>query len=151
MSGSRVSSTLVRAALQQGKFDQAEKYLGRRYTTKGEVVEGRKLGRKLGYPTANMKPEAEPCPVAGVFAVRARQAESTRWLHGVASLGTRPVVGGQEFLIEVHLFDCSPDLYGEILEVDYVAKLRDEVHFESTEKLVEQMKIDEMKAREILV
>jgi riboflavin kinase/FMN adenylyltransferase len=150
VAGLKVSSTLVRRALAQGKFDRAEEYLGRRFTTKGKVIEGRKLGRKLGYPTANMKPEAEPCPIAGVFAVRARQLDSTQWLNGVASLGTRPAVGGQEFLIEVHLFDCSPDLYGQTLEVDYVAKIRDEENFNSTEGLIAGMNKDEKKAREIL-
>jgi riboflavin kinase/FMN adenylyltransferase len=149
-SESKVSSTLVRSALAEGKFDLAEAYLGRRYTSTGVVVEGKKLGRKLGYPTANMKPEAEPFPLSGVFAVRSRQIEDGRWMNGVASLGTRPAVDGQEFLIEVHFFDCSPDLYGKTMEVDYVEKIRDEECFDSMDALIVQMKKDELKARQIL-
>jgi riboflavin kinase/FMN adenylyltransferase len=148
--GERVSSTAVRAALKEGDIEAAEKFIGRRFMMQGEVIEGSKLGRELGYPTANMRLEAEPSPLSGVFAVRVRVASQGTWLNGVASLGKRPAVGGKEFLVEVHIFDFSADLYGRRLEVDFVAKIRDEENFESMSDLVAQIKKDECRAKEIL-
>jgi riboflavin kinase/FMN adenylyltransferase len=148
--GERVSSTVVREALAIGDLVKAEKFLGRPFTMSGEVIEGQGLGRGLGFPTANMKLEAEPCPVAGVFAVKARLEDESAWLDAVASLGNRPAVGGKEFLVEVHLFDFSADIYGQRLEVEFVAKIRDEENFDSIDALVDQMKLDEAQARKIL-
>ncbi len=146
----RVSSTTVRNLLANGGFERAQDFLGRRFTMQGEVIRGSQLGRKLGYPTANMKLEAEPSPLSGVFAVRARKTAETEYLDAIASLGTRPAIGGTEFLVEVHIFDYCGDLYGQQLEVDFVAKIRDEENFESMENLVAQMKKDESRARQIL-
>lgn len=148
--GSRVSSTAIRQMLAQGNFDGAEKFLGRRFTMQGEVIYGSQLGRKLGYPTANIKPGAEPCPLSGVFAVRTRMEKEVEWRDSVASLGTRPAVGGTDFLLEVHVFDFSAELYGQQIDVEFVAKIRDEEHFDSMNELVAQMKIDEAQARRVL-
>ena len=148
--GQRVSSTVVREALAGGNFERARNFLGRRFTMQGEVIQGSQLGRKLGYPTANMKPEAEPSPLSGVFAVRTREVAQEGWLDAVANLGKRPAIGGTEFLVEVHIFDFSADLYGQRLEVDFVAKIRDEENFDSMDDLIVQMKKDEAHAREIL-
>jgi riboflavin kinase/FMN adenylyltransferase len=148
--GERVSSTVIRKALASGDLVKAKKFLGRPFTMSGEVIEGQGLGRGLGFPTANMKLEAEPSPVAGVFAVKARLEEGSEWLNAVASLGNRPAVGGKEFLVEVHLFDFSADLYGQRMEVEFVAKIRDEENFDSMDALVEQMKLDAAQARKIL-
>jgi riboflavin kinase/FMN adenylyltransferase len=104
---------------------------------------------ELGYPTANLKVRARPCPLQGVFAVFARCAGG-RWLPAVSNLGYRPVVGGREPLLEVHFFDFDKDLYGQRLEVQFVAKLRDELNFESMDELVDQMKRDESLARTCL-
>jgi len=150
LDGVKVSSTAVRAALERGEFRVAERLLGRRFTVQGEVIRGSRLGHELGYPTANMRAEAEPCPLAGVFAVRARTLPEGLWRDSVASLGVRPAVGGKEFLVEVHVFDFTGDLYGQRLEVDFLEKIRDEQDFDCMDDLVAQMRRDEEKAREIL-
>jgi riboflavin kinase/FMN adenylyltransferase len=115
----------------------------------GHVVRGQRLGRRLGYPTANLRIRAEPSPVTGVLAVWARIAGGP-WLPGVANLGRRPVVGGRTALLEVHFFDFDEDIYGRRLDVQFVAKLRDEQHFDSLDALVEKMQGDEREARAIL-
>ncbi|NIP18057.1 MAG: bifunctional riboflavin kinase/FAD synthetase [Xanthomonadales bacterium] len=149
--GERVSSTRIRGLLAGGKFGEVEKLLGRPFTMQGRVLRGTQLGRKLGYPTANMRPAAFPSPLAGVFAVRARNLTGKGpWRDGVSSLGRRPVVGGKEFLVEVHLFDFDGDLYGRRLEVRFVKKLRNEQKFENLDALVAQMRRDEQEAREAL-
>jgi riboflavin kinase/FMN adenylyltransferase len=115
----------------------------------GRVVPGARLGRTLGYPTANLRVRALPSPVTGVLAAWAR-ATGGPWRPAVTNLGRRPAVGGGEPLLEVHFFDFDGDLYGQRLEVQFVAKLRDEQGFECIEDLVEQMKRDEQRARELL-
>jgi riboflavin kinase/FMN adenylyltransferase len=147
--GQRISSSGIREKLARGDFMAAAEFLGRPFTMEGHVVQGAKLGRKLGYPTANMKVRARPCPLQGVFAVFARCAGG-RWLPAVSNLGYRPAVGGREPLLEVHFFDFDKDLYGQRLEVQFVAKLRDELNFESMDELVDQMKRDEALARTCL-
>lgn len=146
----RISSSAVRRALGEGDFQNARELLGRPWCLSGKVFHGAKMGRQLGYPTANIKPAARPCPVAGVFAVQARIGTSGEWRDGVASLGVRPAVGGGEFLVEVHLFDFELDLYGKRLKVRMIEKLRDEADFDSMDALVAQMRQDELKARQIL-
>jgi riboflavin kinase/FMN adenylyltransferase len=151
--GERVSSTVVREALAAGDLERAERYLGRPFSMQGRVFRGTQLGRKLGYPTANMRLAAEPSPLAGVFAVQARVLcgpGDARWMNGVASLGRRPAVGGKEFLVEVHVFDFHGNLYGERLEVRFIRKLRDEANFADLDALVEQIQIDEAQARKAL-
>jgi len=146
----RISSSEIRQALAVGRLDDAAKYLGRPFTMSGVVIQGQQLGRELGYPTANMMLEAEPSPLAGIFAVQARIGGHETWLNAVASLGNRPAVGGTGFLVEVHIFDFSEDLYDQELEVRFVSKIRDEQNFDSLEKLVNRMKKDEALAREVL-
>ncbi len=147
--GERISSTAIRSALGQGDLARAEAMLGRPYTVTGRVVRGRQLGRDLGYPTANVRPWGGSTPLDGVFAVQARVGEGA-WRDGVASVGTRPAVGGGEPLIEVHLFDFDGDLYGKALETRFVRRLRGERDFPGLEALVEQMKNDESEARSVL-
>lgn len=147
--GERASSSSIRDCLAAGDLLQASRLLGRPYRMQGRVIRGRQLGRKLGYPTANMPLTVSPSPLMGVFAVRARYCNGD-WRDGVANLGTRPAVGGKEFLVEVHLFDFDGDLYGRRMEVEYVKKLRNEEHFEDIDDLVMQMREDEQLARECL-
>jgi len=147
--GRRVSSSGIREQLALGDFLSAGELLGRPFTMGGHVVRGAKLGRKLGYPTANLKIRARPSPLRGVFAVFARPAGG-RWLPAVSNLGWRPAVGGREPLLEVHFFDFDKDIYGQRLEVQFVAKLRDELDFGSVDDLVVQMKRDEAEARSCL-
>jgi riboflavin kinase/FMN adenylyltransferase len=147
--GVRVSSTAVRERLELADYPGAARLLGRPYRMMGRVVHGRQLGRALGFPTANLRLMRRKPPVWGISAVWVRGIDSHP-LPGVASLGTRPTVNGVEPLLEAHVFDFSGDLYGRSLEVEFVAKLRDEVKFESLDAMMVQMKIDGANARDIL-
>ena len=149
LDGERVSSTRIRAALQVGDFETATRLLGAPYSIGGRVVRGRQLGRTLGYPTANLRFDGKRPALSGVYAT---------WVHGVgerpwpsvSSFGTRPTVGGIEPLLEAHLFDFDGDLYGRRIEVEFVAKLRDEEKFPDLPALVEQMDRDARQARDML-
>ena len=104
MDGDRISSTRIRQAIQDGNLEAAARMLGRPYTVEGRVVEGRKLGRTIGFPTANVERGEEQFPPDGVWAVRAREGE--RRFDGVANLGLRPTVDGEGRTLEVHLFEA---------------------------------------------
>jgi riboflavin kinase/FMN adenylyltransferase len=145
----RVSSTAVRERLERGDCSGAARLLGRRYRMMGRVVRGAELGRTLGFPTANLRLMRRKSPLWGVFAVRVFGIDS-RPLGGVASLGTRPTVNGSEPLLEVYVFDFAGDLYRRRIEVEFIAKLRDEVKFGSIDAMVGQMKIDAAQARDLL-
>ena len=149
LDGERVSSSAVRAALAAGRLGQAARLLGRPYTISARVIGGERLGRRLGYPTANLPLRRRRSPLSGIFAVRVRGIASGA-LPAVASLGRRPTVGGGAMLLEVHVFDFSADLYGRRIEVEFVAKLRDEARFDTLEALVAQMHRDAEAARTIL-
>jgi len=144
--GQRASSTAIREFLAAGELEPARHLLGRPFRMAGRVIKGRQLGRQLGYPTANIRLAASPSPLKGIFAIKVRWGEGG-WHDGVANLGTRPAVGGEGFLVEVHLFDFNGNLYGQRLEVEFVKKLRDEAHFEDIDDLVVQMREDERQAR----
>jgi riboflavin kinase / FMN adenylyltransferase len=147
--GERVSSSGVRAALGRGDLAHAERWLGRPYSMIGRVVHGSHLGRELGFATANVKLHRKRTPLAGIFAVRVRGA-GMQTLPGVASLGTRPTVGGTEPLLEAHVFDFAGDLYGREIEVEFVEKLREEERFVDLAALTRQMNVDAAQARRIL-
>jgi riboflavin kinase/FMN adenylyltransferase len=147
--GVRVSSTAIRERLAESDFAGAKRLLGRPYRMLGRVVHGRELGRALGFPTANLRLMRRKSPVQGVMAVRVFGIEP-RALTAVASLGTRPTVDGTDMLLEVHVFDFAGELYGREIEVEFVAKLRDEVKFDSLDALTEQMKVDAAQARDLL-
>jgi riboflavin kinase / FMN adenylyltransferase len=164
----RVSSGIIREALARGDFATAQRLLGRPYGMRGRVRMGNRLGRTLGFPTANIAVKRRRVPLDGVFAVRVAGASvagdasgSEAWQSeqpsiaaplaaAVANLGTRPMVGGQGMLLEAHLFDFAADLYGRELEVQFVARLRAEQQFESMEALATQMRRDAAEARRIL-
>lgn len=152
--GERVSSSAIRAALASGDLERAARLLGRPYSMRGRVVPGQKLGRELGYPTANLRLERRATPLAGIFAVRVRGIrQDGRGLaarDAVASLGTRPTVDGVGMLLEAHVFDFDGDLYGQELEVQFVQRLRDELRFDNLAALVLQMHRDAAAARAIL-
>ena len=149
LDGVRVSSTAVRERLEFADFPGAARLLGRPYRMLGRVVHGRHLGQTLGFPTANLRLMRRKSPVWGILAVWSHGIDS-RPLPGVASLGTRPTVNGIEPLLEVHVFDFSGELYGRLIEVEFVAKLRDEIKFDSLDAMVVQMKIDAAQARDVL-
>jgi riboflavin kinase/FMN adenylyltransferase len=149
LEGERISSSGVRAALAASDFARAAAWLGRPWAMRARVRAGQRLGRNLGFPTANLRLERLRAPVAGVFAVRVHGIAATA-LAGVASLGTRPTVAGTEALLEAHVFDFDADLYGREIAVEFVAKLRDEAHFASLAALTAQMQRDAAEARRIL-
>jgi riboflavin kinase/FMN adenylyltransferase len=128
---------------------RAEKFLGRPYRITGKVIDGAKLGRQLGYPTANLRLHRRATPLAGIFAVRVSGAGLDN-APGVASLGTRPAVNGKELLLEAHVFDFAGDLYRQYVHVDFIARLRDELWFPDMDALVEQMHKDAALARRVL-
>jgi riboflavin kinase/FMN adenylyltransferase len=149
LDGVRVSSTAVREALASGDLEWAARLLGRRYSMQGRVIAGERLGQKLGFPTANLRLHRRVAPLGGIFAVRVH-CLGPQALPGVASLGTRPTVNGTEPLLEAHVFDFAGDLYGRHLEVEFIAKLREERKFASLEAMVIQMHDDARRARTIL-
>jgi len=150
LEGVRISSSGVREALARSDFALARSWLGRPYSMTGRVVQGNQLGRKLGFPTANLRTGRRRVPVAGIFAIRVHSVAAEP-LPGVASLGTRPTIdGGGEMLLEAHLFDFTGNLYGREIEVEFVSKLRDEEHFANLDALVVQMNQDAADARQIL-
>lgn len=149
LNAERVSSTLIRDALQRGKLEQARRWLGRDYRMSGRVIEGKRVGRTLGYPTANVNLNRRQSAVMGIFAVR---VSGRNWgpLDGVASVGTRPTFDGVKPLLEVHIFDFDKEIYGEYIHVDFVERLRDEEKFDDVSDLVRQMHRDAEQAKEIL-
>jgi riboflavin kinase / FMN adenylyltransferase len=145
-----VSSSLIRAMLRLGKLDEANRLLGRDYGVMGQVVAGKGRGAKLlGVPTANILPENDLLPASGIYAVRVtRDGEH---LPGVANIGTCPTFDNQEEMtLEVHLLGFDDDLYGERLQVDFVARLREERRFPSIDELASQIRADMDAARQVL-
>ena len=137
----RVSSTLIRKRLAEGNLTEASQLLGRLFSLQGRVVYGKGLGRQWGIPTANLRLSRKVSPVQGIFCVQVKRASGTV-LQGVASLGSRPTVGGIETLLEVHVLNFSDNLYGERVEVLFLKRLRDEVLFASVDALIAQIHED---------
>ncbi|MFI3245462.1 MAG: bifunctional riboflavin kinase/FAD synthetase [Ferrimonas sp.] len=137
----RISSTLIRQAIALGAFDRAAQMLGYRYVIDGRVSHGNKLGRTLSFPTANLGLQRLVSPLRGVYAVRVKLADGQRLL-GVANVGTRPTVQGKDCRLEVHIFNFSGEIYGQRMEVELVAWLRDEQRFESITALKAQISAD---------
>lgn len=145
ISGDRVSSTRIRQALQAGDLQQAEQLLGRPYRMSGRVAHGSKLGRTIGFPTANLFLHRKKTPVDGVYAVEMFGIDGEP-VAGVANVGTRPTVDGTRSLLEVHLFDFDQDIYGAHVDVDFLMKIREERKFESFDALKQQILKDKTKA-----
>ena len=147
--GERISSTRIRQAIRDGNFEAAEQMLGRPYTVSSIVSEGKKLGRTIGFPTANLATGDVQLPADGVWAVRAQLADGQE-LTGVANLGMRPTVHGTTRILEVHLLDFSRDLYGVELEIRFHSYLRHELKFASIDALRIQIHRDVEAARELM-
>jgi riboflavin kinase/FMN adenylyltransferase len=136
----RISSTNVRQALQHGQLAVVEKMLGRPYNMCGRVMYGAALGRKWRVPTANLSVQRALLAIKGIFCVQVRIAE--RICNGVANIGNRPTLDGSKNVLEVHLFDFNESIYGEMLNVDFLHKLRDEIKFQSMDALIMQIHAD---------
>jgi|ERR1043166_3536512 riboflavin kinase/FMN adenylyltransferase len=143
----RVSSTAVREALTRGDLAGAAKLLGRPYSISGRVVQGDRLGRELGFPTANVQIKHNRAPLGGIFAVEVDGA-GPRALQGVASLGVRPTINPEgRSTLEVHLFDFDDDIYRRHIRVHFLAKFRDEEKYPDLETLRRQITEDALNAR----
>lgn len=141
--GERVSSTRIRQAIRDGNMPAAAAMLGRDYTVLGTVVEGRKLGRQLGFPTANLRVHNEQLPPNGVWAVDVTLADKSVY-RGAGNLGVRPTVenGEERKMLEINLLDFQGDLYGHDVEVRFVRRVRDERKFDSLDDLKAQIRKD---------
>ena len=141
-----VSSTLIRQAIAEGNLKMASEFLGRDFAISGHVVEGRKIGRQIGFPTANISSQGEQFPPDGVYVVDV--AIGKKKIHGVANIGLRPSVSGEgQRILEIHLFDFKKSLYGQEIEVTFLEFLRAEKKFESLDLLREQIQRDVAQAR----
>ncbi|MFZ7283666.1 bifunctional riboflavin kinase/FAD synthetase [Avibacterium avium] len=137
----RISSTAIRQALAEDDLAHAQQLLGKPYCIYGRVVQGNKLGRTIGFPTANIRLQRQVNPVKGVYAVKAKLPNGAEY-EGVANIGRRPTINGVKQLLEVHLFDFKQDIYGQPLQVELCDKIRDEVKFPSFDALKEQIAKD---------
>jgi riboflavin kinase/FMN adenylyltransferase len=147
--GEKVSSSRIRKALETGEPERAGNLLGRPYSLSGKVVEGYREGRILGFPTANLTLASDVLiPAQGVYAVRVLWGGTS--YDGVANIGTSPTFEDRPLRLEVHLFDFTGDLYDEVLEVDFVARLRQERRFSSADELASQILKDAQEARSLL-
>lgn len=149
VNGNIVSSTAIRRAIQAGEFSKAAEMLGRDYTILGTVTGGEKLGKKIGFPTANLSAHSEQFPPDGVYFAEA-------WIegvlhHGVVNLGCRPTIsrGTPQRILEIHLLDFDRDIYGQDVELRFVQYLRPERKFDSLEALSHQIDLDVRQAREL--
>ena len=148
--GEKFSSTAVREALRHGHPDEAARILGRPFAIEGEVQRGRQLGRKLGFPTANVPLADYVIPKFGVYATRTRLPDG-RDLPGVANIGVNPTIEGVRMpLLEVWLFDFDEDIYDQVIETDLVAFLRPEAKFAGLDEMTVQVMTDAAEARAIL-
>lgn len=146
IAGERVSSTRVRQALARADFVEAEASLGRPYRMSGRVVRGDRIGRQIGVPTANIQLHRLRNPLAGIFVVEV-EGLAPEPLPAVASIGTRPTVGGTKPLLEVHLLDFEHDIYGARIDIVFRQKLRDEQRFDSVAQMATQIQADIAAAR----
>lgn len=144
--GEIISSSRIRALIAGGDVAAAERLLGSSFRMRGEVVHGDRRGRELGFPTANLVPDERlACPGHGVYACRVGERLAA------VNVGVRPTFGtGRAVLVEAYLLDFSGELYGEVITIEFVARLRGERRFPSTDALVEQMRVDVERTRELL-
>lgn len=147
-----VSSTKIRKSLESGDIALADELLGYPYFLSGTVMHGDKMGRQLGYPTANLQvtDSRKLIPSEGIYAIRVQLAHETRWRNGVMSIGTRPTFNGSDLRLEAHLFDFNGDLYDQVITIQFIAYLRGNQKFNDVNELIAQMDKDSAKAKEIL-
>ena len=147
-----ISSTKIREALLQSSIDTANRYLGHPYFFSGKVIEGNKLGRTIGYPTANLHIEdpEKLVPKNGVYAVSVTIAESKQIFNGMMNIGNRPTINGTTRTVEVHIFDFDQTIYGEKMKVYVKHYLRSEKKFDGLDQLKEQLAIDKLQATDFL-
>lgn len=147
----RVSSSVIRTCLREGRVEEANRLLGYDYTIESRIVSGYQNGRKMGFPTANL--DVTRCqqllPASGVYAVLVRLKDSVGWKRGMMNIGHRPTFNGTSTSMEVNLFNFSGDLYGQELLVSFISKIRDEHKFDSIEALAEQLQHDKVQINKL--
>lgn len=147
----RVSSSVIRTCLREGRVEDANRLLGYDYTIESRIVSGYQNGRKMGFPTANL--DVTRCqqllPASGVYAVLVRLKDSVGWKRGMMNIGHRPTFNGTTTSMEVNLFNFSGDLYGQELLVSFISKIRDEHKFDSIEALAEQLQHDKVQINKL--
>ena len=144
-----ISSTFIRNLIQNGKINQANKFLDREWSIEGKVIKGRQLGKKIGFPTANIDIKDYVLAKPGVYAIKAKKQNSSKFIKGIANLGYRPTFNQKKILLEVHLFNFSGNLYNKYLTVNFLKFIRKEKKFKSIGQLQKQIKIDLLKAKKI--
>ena len=137
-----VSSSLIRNYLQRGKLKEVNKFLNRYWSIQGKVQKGKKLGKKIGFPTANIDIRDSVLACPGVYAVKAKIGMSTKYIKGIANLGYRPTFNGKKILLEVHLFNFYRNLYNKHLTVEFLKFIRKEKKFKNANELKKQIKKD---------
>lgn len=149
--GVRVSSSVIRTCLREGRVEDANRLLGYDYTIESRIVSGYQNGRKMGFPTANL--DVTRCqqllPASGVYAVLVRLKDSVGWKRGMMNIGHRPTFNGRTTSMEVNLFNFSGDLYGQELLVSFISKIRDERKFDSIDALAEQLQHDKVQINKL--
>ena len=148
ISGKKISSTSIRKLLISGKILEANNLLRKPFSIQGEIIHGEKLGRELGYPTANIE-IYKSYPINGIFLVEVLRGNSDK-LYGLASIGSKPTFSGTNDVLEVFMFNFKLDIYGEIIKVIFLEKIRDQIKFNTKEELIDQMKNDHNIALNIL-
>ncbi len=144
-----ISSTLIRKFLENGKLEKVNKFLNREWSIEGKVMKGRQLGKKIGFPTANIDIKDYIIAKPGVYAVKAKKENTTKFIKGIANLGYRPTFNQKKILLEVHLFNFSENLYNKCLTVNFLRFIRKEKKFKNIGQLKKQIKIDLRKAKKI--
>lgn len=147
----RVSSSVIRTCLREGRVEEANRLLGYDYTIESRIVSGYQNGRKMGFPTANL--DVTRCqqllPASGVYAVLVRLKDSVGWKRGMMNIGHRPTFNGTSTSMEVNLFNFSGNLYGQELLVSFISKIRDERKFDSIDALAEQLQHDKVQINKL--
>ena len=148
----KVSSTKIRAAIEAGNIATANNYLGHPFSISGKVIQGNKLGRTIGFPTANVKIDESDkiCPPKGVYAVRVKLDNQT--LNGMMNIGTRPTIEKEQTTLsnEVHIFNFNKDIYNLTIQIEFIARIREEKKFNDINGLKQQLIDDQKKSMEIL-
>lgn len=142
-----ISSTLIRKFLESGKLDRVNKFLNREWSIEGKVIKGRQLGKKIGFPTANIDIKDYIVAKPGVYAIKVKKENSNKFIKGIANLGYRPTFNQKKILLEVHLFNFSQNLYNKYLTVNFLKFIRKEKKFKNIGQLKKQIKIDLQKAK----
>ena len=137
-----ISSSLLRKYLQNGKLNDVNKLLNRNWSIDGKVQKGRQIGKKIGFPTANIDIKDYVLAKPGVYAVKVRNMKNSNYIKGIANLGYRPTFNGKKILLEVHLFNFSGNLYNKYLRIEFLKFIRAEKKFKNVDQLKKQINVD---------